>query len=135
MSTDEIPDALGRDGALHMHLSGEKFAANYLVGSKTLVFDSNTKRDFTENKTTCPNTDTRLGPNLFLRGISTDELRPMSRRGGALKGCLEYMEIAPDGHATDNIQELKGVMSRHPIDHKRGPVGAEFRNCYPTVIN
>ena len=32
------------------------------------------------------------------------------------------MEMVLDGAMRDNIPELKGIMSRKPIDRKRGPV-------------
>ena len=30
--------------------------------------------------------------------------------------------MAPDGAMVDNIQEIKGIRSRRPIDRKRGPI-------------
>ena len=56
-----------------------------------------------------------------LKRSSSGKLQSLSLDGGALKDFLEYMEMAPVGAATDDIQELKGVMRRQPVDHKRGP--------------
>ena len=72
MHTDNIFDALGCDGALRWHLTDRQCRIRYLVCPQTLVFEANTKRDFTENKTAFANTDTRLCRNafyyLFLKG-------------------------------------------------------------------
>ena len=51
------------------------------------------------------------------RQNATNELR----WGDALKDFSEYMETVPRGAKTAKIQELKGLMRRHPIDHERGP--------------
>ena len=73
------------------------------------------------NETTWWDTDTRLRHNVFFREninsrISTHD----SGGGGALKGILEYLEMASGCAANGNIQELKGLMGRQPIGRKDG---------------
>ena len=123
MSTGEIFDALDCDGELHLHLTDKKFPIRYSIDAQSLVFGENTKRDFAENKTMRANTDNRLCHNLFFKENLNHKIAHSELGGGGdLKQFLEYMEMAPDGAAADNIQELKGIASRQPIGHKRGPV-------------
>ena len=77
---------------------------------------------FVWQQATWANTDTRLGPNVLFkenlnRQITISELG----WGGSPKDILEYMEMAPEGIIAANIQQLKDLIRRQPIDHKRGP--------------
>ena len=54
----------------------------------------------------------------LIRQVAIDE----SGVGGGLKDFLEYTEMESGGAATAEIQWLKGLMNRQPIDHKRGPI-------------
>ena len=82
----------------------------------------NTTCDFAENKTRRANTDTRLGHSVFFNEDIHQQIA-LIELGGIVdpKDFLGYMKMAPDGAATDNIQELKGITSRQPIDRKDGP--------------
>ena len=50
-------------------------------------------------------------------------------RNARIKDFLEYMEAVSEGVATAKIQELKDLVSRKPIDRKRGQSKTKFRNC------
>ena len=78
---------------------------------------------FRRNKTTWWNTDTRLCPNVppkenIDRKIASGEFR----LGGSLTEFLGYMVMAPYGAMADDIQELKCIVGRNPIERKRGPI-------------
>ena len=69
MPENKISDAIGCDGALHLHLTDKKSQLRYFCGFANFSFTGdNSKWGYAENKTTRANTDTRLGPNVFLRG-------------------------------------------------------------------
>ena len=52
-------------------------------------------------------------------------------RGDSLKTFLEYMELDNGlGDAdTEEIQESGDLISSQPVDRKRGPIEATFKNC------
>ena len=71
------------------------------------------------------NTDTRLGPDVFLtekpnRQIAIDELEG----GDALKTFLGYMEVASglEEASAKQMRYLKCLIRRKPIDHIRGQI-------------
>ena len=68
------------------------------------------------------NTDTGLGHNVFFKENINLQIA-IGDGGGHLKGFLEYSEMASEGAATDNIQELNGLTSRRTIERKFGPIG------------
>ena len=79
MSADNIADALGCDGALHLHLTDKRSPMKYLVAFQALVFLTQIRNGILQtNKTTWASTDTRLGPNVFFKENPTGKLRPLS---------------------------------------------------------
>ena len=82
---DKIFDALGRGGSLRMNLADMQSAIRYLAGPRKLVFLAKIRNAISQkNKTKRPNTDTRLGHNVLIRGRLVRKLRSMSWKGAAL---------------------------------------------------
>ena len=99
---------LGRKETPHTLFSGYR-GVNFLAKIRHVILRG--------SKTTWANTDILLVANAFCKEnpkqqIAIDELG----LGDALKDFLEYMEMVPDGAIAAMIQDLKDLMSRHPID-------------------
>ena len=75
------------------------------------------------NKTTRANTDTPLDPNSFSKANLFQKIA-IAELGGfdSIKDFPEYREMAPQCAMAKNIQELRGIMSRHHIAHKGVPI-------------
>ena len=90
VSENKISDALGCDGALHLHLTNRKFRMRYLVGPQNLVPTVAKIRHgiSKKNKTTCANT--RLDHNVFFKENTNRQIAPNELGGPSLKHFLEY---------------------------------------------
>ena len=107
-----------------MHLTDKKSAIRYLDDSRILVFLAQIRNAIShKNKTARAITDTRLCPNVSLKENLDRQIAPGELgRGEALKDFLGFTDMVADGATTHSIQQLKGIMSRQPIDCKRGTV-------------
>ena len=65
-SANRLLDVIARDGAFQLHLHSAKFTIRDLMGSQALIVLAEMRHGIpNRNKTTRPNTDTRINPKEF----------------------------------------------------------------------
>ena len=82
----QISDVLGCGGTSHLQLENTKFPMCYLADSQTVVFLTKIRKGILQNKQTpWANTETRLGPNVFLKEELNRQIAPGELGGVILK--------------------------------------------------
>ena len=116
-------------GALHLHFGESEVPNSLFAGFPNAgVFGQNPDGVFPNKQTTRGEYRYSVLPEcVFLRRNRSGKLRSSSW-GCALKNFIGFLDLFPDLTGLqkankENIQKRRGLITRQPIDHKRGPIG------------
>ena len=120
LSTSQILNMIGRDGALQFHLRSAESPLHYLVDSKTLFLSKTRTEIPNRNKKAWPITDARLTPGGFYEPDINHRIAIRDLGGvEAFNDFVEHLsrvEASKQEEVTQEaIAELKSLMRGHHI--------------------